>query len=312
MSASHRKFALVYTGAGVGNVIFTTPAMRVLHSLGYTVDCLVDFADAYILGLLTEQSFLRHTYTACPRQNYDVILYAQPRRQCAGRFASSLRIDGQELVAPRFVDCPHLSEAAATCEPLRELGWNGTVPMPVINIGRVVPGPYVCLFPDCKPDRAWWVKHWHKDRWVELSRRVRAAGHVPVLVSDDPESTVWAREGRALDLGGLTSLRDAAGIIAGSRAVIGIDNGLIHIAAALRVPVVVLWGPASWVKNMPIGGGLIMKVGPTSACAPCHYGHWAPWPAGIRCGEPPLPCMNQIVDEVFAALMEILDEKAAQ
>lgn len=312
-----RKFALVYVGSGVGNVIFATPAMRILANLGYVVDCITDRHEVRYLGIVSGLPFVRHTYTGPgPRQLYDVFLSTALRINYNPHWGKSLRPGGIFLRATSASARPDLHEAELNCAPLRELGWDGELPLPAVMAEPVHEGNHVTLFPDCKPEHEWAIKRWAPDKWIELSLRIRAVGLVPVVMSDDAKSSAWAHRGKALNLGGKTAIREAAGFIAGAKAAVGIDNGLSHVAAATNTPLVVLWGPASWVKNRPLTDSPIAKVGPTRRCSPCQFNlplgakqprHDIRWPACITCDRPAPPCMNQTVDKVFAALMEVLN-----
>jgi len=81
---------------------------------------------------------------------------------------------------------------------------------------------------------------------------------------------------RCLNLAGKTSLDQALALIAGAKAMVSNDSGLMHVAASLRVPQVALFGSSSplhtpplspqahvvWLKNDP-------NYHPPLDCAPC-------------------------------------------
>ena len=82
--------------------------------------------------------------------------------------------------------------------------------------------------------------------------------------------------GKCINLAGKTSLPQALGLIAGSKSIISNDSGLMHVAAALNVPQVAIFGSSSplhtpplsdkavivWLKNNP-------AYQPPLSCAPC-------------------------------------------
>ena len=84
------------------------------------------------------------------------------------------------------------------------------------------------------------------------------------------------RPGACVDLSAKTSLDQAIATIAGAKAVLSNDSGLMHVAAALQVPQVALFGSSSplhtpplsdlarvlWLKNDP-------EYRPALDCAPC-------------------------------------------
>jgi len=89
------------------------------------------------------------------------------------------------------------------------------------------------------------AKLWPVVRWVELGARLRERGMRSVLPWGSTDERLRAEEiARAIPdavvAPGL-SLADAAAVLAGAGAVIGVDTGLAHLAAALTVPTVGLY-----------------------------------------------------------------------
>jgi len=94
-------------------------------------------------------------------------------------------------------------------------------------------------------------KSWPADRWTALGGKLAAAGIHAVLPWGSPAEQAAARTLADAIPGALVapklSLGKAAALMAGARAVIGVDTGLTHLAATLDVPVVALFGAtARW------------------------------------------------------------------
>ena len=89
-------------------------------------------------------------------------------------------------------------------------------------------------------------KCWPEARWIALGARLGACGCSVVLPWSDSEEQ--ARAARlAAAIGGAriaprSSIAELAGVIAGAHLVVGVDTGLTHLAAALGVPVVGIFG----------------------------------------------------------------------
>jgi heptosyltransferase-2 len=109
-------------------------------------------------------------------------------------------------------------------------------------------------------------------------------------------------ETHILNMSGKTNLRELAALIAECDAFITNDSGPMHMAAALFVPVVAMFGSTDRSVTGPFGEGhqIITKNLP---CSPCME---------RECPEGHLKCMTEIAaEDVFAALKKALPEERA-
>ncbi len=117
----------------------------------------------------------------------------------------------------------------------------------------------------------WANKAWPEPHWAELGRRAVAAG-VGVELPWGTESERLRAERIAEGCGGevlpRASLTDLLERMARSRAVVGVDSGLVHLAAAADVPGVALFGPTDPALTGPWGGRL-QRLAADLGCAPC-------------------------------------------
>ena len=93
---------------------------------------------------------------------------------------------------------------------------------------------------------------------------------------DEIAAPMSDRPGHCHNLAGKTSLPQALGLIAGSKATISNDSGLMHVAAALGVPQVAIFGSSSPLHTPPLSDKasvLWLKTDPAYQppldCAPC-------------------------------------------
>lgn len=102
------------------------------------------------------------------------------------------------------------------------------------------------------------AKNWPVERYVEVVRRLREKGREVVLVlgeADAAEAVVLAREVPELAvLSGLT-LVELAATLSECAAFLGNDSGITHLAAAVGLPVVALFGPSNADVWAPRGRG---------------------------------------------------------
>ena len=130
------------------------------------------------------------------------------------------------------------------------------------------------------------AKRWPAAHFAALAQQLIDQHQLPVLLlgsTKDAEvcaqiaSTVNAvQPGICHDLAGRTSLQDAIALVAGARAMVSNDSGLMHVAAALGVPQVAIFGSSSPLHTPPLS--LLAQVvwlkneasyQPPLDCAPC-------------------------------------------
>ena len=117
------------------------------------------------------------------------------------------------------------------------------------------------------------AKRWPAEYFAEAASKLKARGYTPVILgaqSDVPTGLTIEQlsSGAAINLCGKTSLDDAINLIAGARAVITNDSGLMHVAAALGRPQVALFGSSSPEHTPPLSDAArVMWLKPE--CSPC-------------------------------------------
>jgi ADP-heptose:LPS heptosyltransferase len=176
------------------------------------------------------------------------------------------------------------------------------------------------LFARPKDDDAIWIglapaathatKRWPMARFQELARslseRLPRACFVPIGGQTDREPISRLREEDSIVLaGGDTTELDVSGLlraIASLDLLISVDTGPAHLAAAIGVPVVVIFGPTSPVRWGPRGAEHRV-VSMQSSCAPCSNTGSDVCPLPSRSHE----CMEGLgVDVVLEAALSSL------
>jgi heptosyltransferase-1 len=138
------------------------------------------------------------------------------------------------------------------------------------RLGRPVdPGrPYLVFL----HSTSWPSKHWPSMYWAELAHLARVQGYRVVFPWHSPEDRLsaeriirGAQTGELLPRQGLTGLAGWLGCAAG---VVGVDTGLAHLAAAVGVPAVTLFGPTR-VDLTGAVGPRQRNLAAEFPCAPC-------------------------------------------
>jgi len=84
-----------------------------------------------------------------------------------------------------------------------------------------------------------------------------------IALRGGPMVSSWAGE---------TSLPEALTILSKAHAVVTVDTGLMHLASALKRPVVALFGPTAEERTGPLGEQTrVLRA--SSSCAPCFKKH---------------------------------------
>lgn len=119
-------------------------------------------------------------------------------------------------------------------------------------------------------------KDWPEEGYQGLLERCQVAGiETAVLLGDRSKAEMSARlekvssPVKVVNAVGKTSLEELVGIIHGAQVCVGPDSGPGHIAGALGVPHVTLFGPTPAARNAPRGSEALSIVS-AIGCAPCR------------------------------------------
>ncbi|MCK5504202.1 MAG: lipopolysaccharide heptosyltransferase II [Thermodesulfovibrionia bacterium] len=183
-------------------------------------------------------------------------------------------------------------------------------------IGSSLPGhrlPLIGINPGATYGSA---KRWLPERFAEVIKRIINEINGRVVIFGSPPEVEIANEimksvrsasmdkglritdygQRIVMMSGKTSLRELAALISECDALITNDSGPMHMASALFIPTVAIFGSTNKETTGPFGQGhkIITKGLP---CSPCMK---------RECPEGHLECMTEITaDEVFSALKEV-------
>jgi len=112
------------------------------------------------------------------------------------------------------------------------------------------------------PLAGWRSKQWPIDYYSVLAERLAREWNMP-LVLNGPPAAVAAFQAK----GALAHVSGLAGLIHATRratAVIGVDSGPLHLAAALGKPGVAVFGPTDPARNGPYGGSFRVLRSPSA------------------------------------------------
>jgi heptosyltransferase-1 len=164
----------------------------------------------------------------------------QVREPAAALFYSNKTLSQAAHVVDRNLD---LAAAAGAASALRAF------PLPAGRPeGDLPAGDFVLACPLA----GWRSKQWPIESYVSLAERLRGLG-VPLVLNGPPGSSFPQAENTLLHRSGLPGLIHATRRAA---AVVGVDSGPLHMAAALGKPGVAIFGPTDPARNGPYGDSL--------------------------------------------------------
>lgn len=149
--------------------------------------------------------------------------------------------------------------------------------------------PVIGLCPGAEYGEA---KRWPAEYFAEVANRALAQGNEVWLFGSDKDALVTASinrltQGRCLDLGGRTRLGEAVDLMALCDTVVSNDSGLMHVAAALGVKVIAVYGSSDPHHTPPMSPQAdVLWLG--LDCSPCFK---------RTCPLGHLNCLRQIAPE---------------
>ena len=118
----------------------------------------------------------------------------------------------------------------------------------------------------------WMTKQWPMAYWIELAELVGQAGYRVKISGGSAEEMKRAEEiasqSTAVDVMPRLSISAMAEMLANAKAAIAVDTGLGHLAAALNVPTISLYGPTNPDYTGALGNSSI-HLAAEFPCAPC-------------------------------------------
>ncbi len=159
-------------------------------------------------------------------------------------------------------------------------------------------GAYAVFAPGAEYGSA---KRWPSAHFVEMGVRaglpvvMLGSAHEAALCEEIAQHINQERPKTARSLAGLTDLSQAMALVASSQALLCNDSGLMHIAAALGVPQVALFGSSSPLHTPPLSDKAVVlwlknetTYQPPLDCAPCFQ---------RTCPLGHLRCLNDLTPE---------------
>ncbi|MBN2364100.1 glycosyltransferase family 9 protein [candidate division WOR-3 bacterium] len=170
------------------------------------------------------------------------------------------------------------------------------VPEPDSRIAKILENEtgYVAVDPGAAYGEA---KMWEDDKWIELIQKTEKLTKTVLVGVRDLSG--WERNfSGTINLSSKTKIGDIPFVLSKSSVLVSCDTGSMHLAAALGVSTVSLFGSSSPVWTAPWGKGKSTVIYKNLSCSPCFK---------KTCPNGEALCMKSIsVEEVYQAVSDTL------
>lgn len=251
---------LVEVSQGLGNCVQGTPLCHALWLMGHEIDLFVnrDQGEAQIAADLWRKWPVVSRVFAHRREirvsDYDFGISAYGRKLTQRLFAPGLSLCVMQSAVKKQ------SETEANVELARFLGYAGATPRCYVGQSERkfnLPKNSITIHAGC----SWFAPEKRWPHWSQICTRLRAEGLNVVLVgtSSDRSPDRWEDGFTSyFDL----SVLDLNALLSEATAHFGNDSGVGHLAAAVGLPGVILFGPTNPVKNAPNSRVMLPLVAP--------------------------------------------------
>jgi|Deesub1362A_J573_1020465.scaffolds.fasta_scaffold00140_63 ADP-heptose:LPS heptosyltransferase len=210
-----------------------------------------DFSELYLIGSEQENLELK--------SNLEGIVKGRLR------LLSGRPPEGMPIHAARFLveQIPELNPGDGA--PLEE----GFRPLQEIE-GPLREGPRILIHPGSGSPK----KNWPASRFARLMEALQKEGYKRIGIVQGPQDAEPVRDlfrkGAQGEILLCEDLLHLLRILKGGALYIGNDSGPTHLAAALGVPTLAIFGPSDPLQWSPMGSAVTVLYNAKAACAPCH------------------------------------------
>jgi heptosyltransferase-1 len=238
--------------------LFTIPTLQQIAKVWNDVrsvryDVAVDLQGAIRSAVLARWSGARIVYGAAEPRESPASLWYTRRVIARGAHVVEQNVSVAEAAAQgktevSQVEFPHDVEAERRID--QRLAEQGVSQLAILN-----------------PGAGWGAKRWPAERYGRVARALADDG-VRAILNYGPGEDDLAREAEAASEGTATpmkcSITELIALTRRARLFIGGDTGPLHLAAALQVPVVAIFGPTDPARNGPYGTRSVVLRNPAS------------------------------------------------
>jgi heptosyltransferase-1 len=217
-------------------------------------DVAIDLQGAIRSAVLARWSGARVVVGAAEPRESPASLWYTRRALAAGKhviehYLSVVKAMANDAVIPERLDLP--------CDPTAELG-----------VDHRLRQEHLADFAILNPGAGWGAKRWPAQRYGQVAKALAATGVLSVI-NFGPDEEELAREAEGASGGAAKAIKcsitELIALTRRAKLFVGGDTGPMHLASALQVPVVAIFGPTDPARNGPYGTQSVVLRDPASA-----------------------------------------------
>jgi heptosyltransferase-1 len=209
-------------------------------------DTAVDLQGAMRSAVLARLSGARVVYGAGDPRESPASLWYTRKVVTTGRHVVEQNLSVAEALCGRSIKT---SPVDIACDLPRYPGAEARIEQRLVEYGT---GDFAIL----NPGAGWGAKRWPAERYGEVARKLAGLG-VGSILNYGPAEEELVRAAEQASGGTACAMKctisELIAVTRRARLFIGGDTGPLHLAAALRVPVVAIFGPTDPARNGPYG-----------------------------------------------------------
>lgn len=317
---------IIFKPSGIGNMIMFTPALIALKQMfknaSFTMACfsadagiVKDYVDDVLILKKNKRTgaFDKHDLEdIIIKDTYQLAIY--PQFTSIGKPTEYLKKAIPYHIFTKNIDYENRHEVLHNMDVAYMLGWKKQIPDMLIPVdenyilnNRVVDG--IIVHVGASDTVHMQKKKWPSENWIKLFQKLPE--NYPIVFVGGANETQdidiivgQLNRQEIIRYDGKLNLAQTASVIKKGQMMISTDSGLMHMAAALKKPLVAIFGPTLLSKNSAWGEDYNKHhISSKVECAPCY----ADPKKLFECPDP--ICMKDImVEEVVERILKTLKE----
>ena len=278
---------LVEVSFGLGNAIMKTPMLIALRRL--YPDTIINVWCCHTVGQETLNGLREHWYQPKPlfniwgRKDYPsghtMAIITEPRDDTFRKSAVAQKYIEHSKKELELFENRH--EVEVNMDLVRRLGYKGATPQTRVFIPKETQQEIdkillqyqfskykavIAIHNGSLNTDYWSFKRWNEKYVEELVNRLDKENILPIIVGTKEDTGASTN---TLDFRNKFSIKETAALLSRCSLMISTDSGPSHLADAVGIPTIVLFGPTYPSKNVPYNYG--QHIASDIVCRPCYW-----------------------------------------